>query len=96
VNVSETTVVSLTDDDIRILRRSQLWDDGGYQNLFHELRGRWESLGCGRLLPIWPNQVERIHRYANDYGKGGWQDALKRIASQLPAADVLPTQGGLL
>lgn len=71
--------------------------DGGFQQLLRVLQASWNRAGRGSRLPI-PDHgtLEKIRRYADDYGDGGWQSRLRGWVAQLPKADPQPTQGGLL
>ncbi len=50
---------------------------GGYQNLLRGLRRKLDRQS-GQLR-LSANDLERIPRYAFDYGNGGWEDRLKSI-----------------
>lgn len=88
--------VRLTSEDRTVLLRS-VYGEGGFQNLQRDIKELWDRAGRGLTLTI-PDlaMVERIHRYAFDYGNGGWQDRLRGWCRQLPAREVIPEQGTLL
>ena len=50
---------------------------GGYQSLLVRLQTRLNRATGEILLP--PTFLERIQRYAFDYGRGGWEDRLTAI-----------------
>ncbi len=54
--------------------------DGGFQSLLVKLQGR-VNRATGDLL-LTPALLERIPRYAFDYGNGGWENRLMAIFSR--------------
>lgn len=50
--------------------------DGGFQALLVSLQKRVQPNGD---LTLTPDDLERIPRYAFDYGNGGWEDTLAAI-----------------
>lgn len=73
--------VSLSADEIEAIR-AQKKEGGGYQSLFAKLEAGID----GDQLTTDDGTAERVIRYADDYGGGGWQDALKSIAAKLRSA----------
>jgi hypothetical protein len=65
--------VHLTESQIRLLDQ-QVSGRGGYQSLLRRLR-RSVHRSSG-LLVLPQEDVERIRRYAFDYGNGGWEERL--------------------
>jgi hypothetical protein len=55
---------------------------GGFQSLLKNLRERYD-LGTKALI-LDSRDVERIKRYAKDYGQGGWEEKIKRIFAGNP------------
>lgn len=53
--------------------------DGGFQALLVSLQNQMQPNGDLTLTPI---QLERIPRYAFDYGNGGWENTLSAIFSR--------------
>jgi len=51
-------------------------EDGGYQRLLITLQ---EKLYAGSQLDLTNEDLERIPKYAFDYGNGGWENRLKSI-----------------
>ncbi len=51
--------------------------DGGYQSLLVRLQGNTDR--TTGALTLTDNDLERIPRYAFDYGNGGWEGRLKGI-----------------
>lgn len=49
---------------------------GGYQSLLEELQGGVQPDGT---ITLNDEQLERIPRYAFEYGNGGWEDRLTGI-----------------
>lgn len=93
----DPVTVQLVEEDRRQLRRSVLnQKTGGFQTLLHDLRRIWEADGCRKTLAIPRHYHATIHRYAVDYGDGGWQSMLRRWAAQLPAPAAVHQQGDLL
>ncbi len=56
--------------------------EGGFQNLLRGLQDRLD----GNTLILHPIEVERIHRYADEYGQGGFQDRFTLIAAAIRRA----------
>jgi hypothetical protein len=71
--------VTLTAAEIAVLDRQDpsTASDGGYQSFLVDLARRVDK-ATGRL-DLYPDDLERIPRYAFDYGQGGWEDRLKSI-----------------
>lgn len=53
--------------------------DGGFQSLLVSLQ---EKLTASGDLSLSPSDLERIPRYAYDYGNGGWENRLESIFSR--------------
>lgn len=68
LNQAERTELSKQDPDTS--------SDGGFQALLVSLQGRVLANGD---LTLTPNDLERIPRYAFDYGNGGWENTLVNI-----------------
>ena len=69
LNAQEIMVLFRQDPDRR--------EDGGYQGLLVRLQNNTNpDTGALRLTP---EDLERIRRYAFDYGNGGWEDRLTAI-----------------
>jgi hypothetical protein len=71
--------VVLTRDEQRLLNRQAptTESDGGFQGLLVRLRRKLEP-ETGQL-PLDDEELERIPRYAFDYGNGGWESRLLGI-----------------
>lgn len=54
--------------------------EGGFQSLLEKLQVQLDSNTS--MLRLENGDLERIPRYAFDYGNGGWEDRLKRIFSR--------------
>lgn len=54
--------------------------DGGFQSLMVKLQTRTNQT-TGELI-LMPSLLERIPRYAFDYGNGGWENRLMAIFSR--------------
>ncbi len=52
-------------------------NDGGYQSLLVNLHRRINR--SNGELKLSPSDLEKIPRYAFDYGQGGWEDRLVNI-----------------
>jgi hypothetical protein len=71
--------ITLTSNELAELDRQNptTKDDGGWQNLLVTLRNKVDR--ATRELTLSPEDLERIPRYAFDYGRGGWEDRLLAI-----------------
>ena len=56
--------------------------EGGFQDLLRELSGQVED----SVLRVTDEQIARIHRYAESYGEGGYQERLRTIRDAIVAA----------
>lgn len=72
-------IVTLTNDEIAVLDRQDpnTASDGGFQGFIVDLAQRVDR-GTGQLM-LNGDDLERIPRYAFDYGQGGWEDRLTRV-----------------
>lgn len=71
--------VTLTPEELAVLfkQSADSKTDGGWQKLLVTLQELTnESTGSVQIPPI---ILERIQRYAFDYGNGGWEDRLTAI-----------------
>lgn len=55
-------------------------DDGGYQQLLVKLQSKLNRKDNSIILD--DDDLEKIPRYAFDYGQGGWEDRLMNIFSR--------------
>jgi hypothetical protein len=69
-------VVQLADSDATALRRPVDPQAGGHQALIAALQ---DQLDSQNVLRIRSDQVEKVVRYVQDYGQGGFQDRLRPI-----------------
>ena len=71
--------IQLSEDDINDLNKQDpsTAGDGGFQGLFIKLRGQVDP----KTNKLWldDTDVERIRRYGQQYGDGGWQGRLLRV-----------------
>jgi hypothetical protein len=76
---SSGMTVNLTSREIAELDKQNpaTANNGGYQNFLVRLSRRCNSAGGELVLSI--SDLERIPRYAFDYGNGGWENRLKSI-----------------
>ena len=74
--------LQLNRDELEILFRQDAAtkDDGGYQRLLITLQELTDRETGEVMIP--PRILERIPRYAFDYGIGGWEDRLTGIFSR--------------
>jgi len=76
--------VSLTEEDVGLLRLSLDPAGGGLQKLIATLRDQLQQIGEGRyVLPLSADQVEKVIRYVQEYGQGGYQDRLRPLYEAL-------------
>ena len=54
--------------------------NGGWQSLMVALQLKIDRLTC--QIELSDSDVERIARYAFDYGRGGWEKRLQRIVGR--------------
>lgn len=89
--------VRLTLDDKVHLRRASA-KAGGFQSVAHRLQRLWYLDGGKDHVNIPSTLFKTITQYAENYGDGGWQRVLRRIAEQLPPLEPdapAPTQSDL-
>lgn len=55
---------------------------GGFQSLLRGLQKSYNPLT--RIVTLTGDQVERINRYSQDYGAGGFEDRLDGVRRNLP------------
>jgi hypothetical protein len=67
--------VLLTNDEKDALQQEQA-GMGGFQSLLEKLQTQLNP--AGELVPD-RDDLEKIPRYAFDYGNGGWEELLKQI-----------------
>jgi hypothetical protein len=72
--------VFLTQGEVTILDR-HVAGFGGYQSLLRRLQSRINRSN-GRL-DLYPQDLEKIPRYAFDYGNGGWEGRLIGVFSRI-------------
>lgn len=56
---------------------------GGFQSLLRALRATYEKKT--RTLTLDGDQIEKINRYTQEYGAGGFEDRLDGVRRDLPA-----------
>lgn len=71
--------VRLSFNDQLALGKSAGGFTGGFQTLFMRLQYDWTMAGRGEWLPVRDEATaEKMYRYAENYGGGGWQGRLRR------------------
>jgi hypothetical protein len=76
--------VVLTSEDAKLLRLSLDPSGGGLQKLIATLRDQLQPHGEGRfVLQLSSDQVEKVIRYVQEYGQGGYQDRLRPVYDAL-------------
>jgi len=75
-------IVHLTPEELVVLdrQRPSTRSRGGWQGLIVSLQEKVDR-ATGRLI-LSARDLERIGRYAFDYGNGGWEGRLRRIFSR--------------
>lgn len=53
--------------------------DGGHQSLMNKLKTQYDH--SNKILKCDDNDLEKLKRYANEYGNGGFQTRFKAILS---------------
>ena len=59
--------------------------NGGFQSLYRLLADR---LKASKVLTVSPEEMERITRYATEYGDGGHQQTLRKLIAAWAAQNV--------
>lgn len=72
-------VIKLTADDKDQLMKPVV-GEGGWQSLIRQLK---EQISSDNTLSINQRQLERIIRYSQLYGEGGWQERLEVVLNEL-------------
>jgi hypothetical protein len=74
--------IQLTSTEIEAIKAQQK-TGGGFQALFKRLS---DSIDDAGRLTLEQATAKRVVRYCEDYGPGGWEDALKSLAMKCRAA----------
>lgn len=71
--------ITLTQSEINVLDRQDpsTANDGGYQSFLVQLQQKLNR--TANSLDLDKSDLERIPRYAFEYGQGGWEERLKAI-----------------
>jgi len=82
--------VTLTAAEMSILFRQDpaTRDDGGFQGFLVSLQERIDR--PTGIIDLSEDDLEKIHRYAFDYGNGGWEDRLVRIFGRVLGGELAP------
>lgn len=82
--------VTLTAAEMSILFRQDptTRDDGGFQGFLVSLQERIDR--PTGIIDLGEDDLEKIHRYAFDYGNGGWEDRLVRIFGRVLGNELVP------
>ena len=72
-------IITLTTQEMSILFQQDpsTKDNGGFQNFLISLQEKIKP--TNRVIDLTTSDLEKIPRYAFDYGNGGWEDRLKGI-----------------
>lgn len=72
-------IITLTTQEMSILFQQDpsTKDNGGFQNFLISLQEKINP--TNRVIDLTTSDLEKIPRYAFDYGNGGWEDRLKGI-----------------
>lgn len=76
-----TFIAELTTSEASALMRPVL-GQGGFQSLLRGLQKSYDS--TTRVVTLTGDQVEKINRYSQDYGAGGFEDRLDGVRRNLP------------
>ena len=79
------TTIQLNTEERTTLFLQRPGRSGGYQNFLLSLQARLRSDGS---LTLTLEDLERIPRYAFDYGSGGWENRMKTIFARHLGADL--------
>lgn len=80
--------ITLTPDERSVLNRFNTRRSGGFQNFFRRLQQQVANSPDGLTLTLSLIDIERISRYAFDYGQGGWENRLKEIFERTLGPDL--------
>ncbi len=69
--------IVLTPDEVQLITKT-IEGDGGHQLLLREIQNDLEPDGS---MTLDDGTLQRVHRYIEAYGGGGFQDRLKAIRS---------------
>ena len=74
-----TIRIILTENEVSelLMQEPGTASNGGFQSLLVKLQRQLDR--HSNELQLNDSDIERIHRYANNYRNGGWQDRLKKI-----------------
>jgi hypothetical protein len=70
-------------EDIADALAKDVVGDGGFEGLLRRLRGCNVTYRESAYLELDAETLERLHRYAYDYGQGGWEERLRPILKEL-------------
>lgn len=73
--------VRLTEDELELLSRP-VEGQGGFQNILRLMQSRLQD----DHLAVTEDEAERIARYVEEYGGGGFQERLRPLAERLREA----------
>jgi len=74
-------IVTLKDYEVAAIRGADK-EGGGFQELLRDM----DSHLSGNQLTVDGHLRERIFRYSEEYGEGGWQELLRPIADRIRSA----------
>ena len=71
----DTIIARLLVDELAVLRKP-VEGQGGMQSFLRSLKSRIREDGT---LSLSPEEVERVRKYAEDYGEGGFQERFRLV-----------------
>lgn len=69
--------LSKSEEEILFLQNPNTKEDGGWQRLLVKLQEQFNNKT--KEIILYPEDIERIQKYAFKYGNGGWENRLKGI-----------------
>lgn len=73
-------IYGIKPEDVQPILEEQV-GQGGFQTLLRKIRGQYSEQK--EELCLYQDDIERIYRYAYEYGRGGFQDRIQKVIERL-------------